>query len=144
MPIISTFFHDRKIAIYYALFLAGALVVVYQAQEWRLVGESADLICILFFLGGFTVRTRRHLLENTVLMTAGYILPLLIRNALKLSYVEAPSKMAFIELGLKSFSITLLLGLLFTTVGFVLKHVALRFYRKSRSTLTTRSTIDRD
>lgn len=144
MPKISAFFHDRKIAIYYALFFAGALVVVYQAQELRLIGDSVDLICILFFVGGFTVKTRTHLLENTALITAGYILPLLIRNSLKLSYIEAPSKMAFVELGLRSISITVMLGILFTTVGFFLKHLSVHFYNKSRSTVTTRSTRDKD
>jgi len=144
MTMLSAFFHDRKIAIYYALFFAGALVVVYQAQEWRMIGDSVDLICFLFFVGGFTVRTRAHLIENTALITTGYILPLLIRNALKLSYVEAPSKMAFVELGLRSFSITVMLGILFTTGGFILKHLSVRFYKRSRGSVTTRSTIDKD
>jgi len=144
MPKFSAFFHDRKIAIYYALFLAGAMVVVYQAQEWRVAGDSVDLICLLFFIGGFCVRTRNHLIENTILMTAGYILPLFIRNALKLSYVEAPSKMAFVELGLKSFTITVLLGFAFTAVGFALKFFFMKFYQRSRSSLTTRSTVDKE
>jgi hypothetical protein len=144
MPKISAFFHDRSLSIYYALFAAGAVVVVYQAQEWRVIGDSVDLICFLFFMSGFTVRTRSHLLENTALVTAGYILPLLIRNAVKLSYVEAPSKMAFAELGLRSLTITVMLGIAFTSVGFILKHLSVRFYYRSRGTVSTRTTVEPD
>lgn len=114
-------FHDRKIWVYYALFLAGSLIVAYQAMNFSAVGDSVEFLCVLFILAGFTIRRKGHILENSFLMTCGYILPLLIRNAMQMTYSEAPSGMVFLELGAKSASVTFALGLLFSVLGLFIK-----------------------
>ncbi|MNJ96656.1 hypothetical protein D3C87_143850 [compost metagenome] len=130
-------FHDRKIWVYYALFFAGSLIVAYQALNLSIVGDSVDLLCGLFLLAGFTIRRKSHIFENSFLMTCGYILPLLIRNTMKMTYVEAPSSSVFLELGAKSASITFALGLIFSIAGLLLKLLYKRTVKVSKGTVTT-------
>ncbi len=126
-------FHDRKIWTYYLLFFAGTLTLVYQAMNARQLGDSVDLLCLLFLLGSFSVRRKIHILENAALVTCGYILPLLIRNTMKLSYSEAPSRMYFIELATQSAIVTFGLGCIFSFVGWYLRRgfYAIRQKRKA-------------
>ena len=117
-------FGDRSVWAYYALFFSGAIVVVYQALNLSIVGDSVNFLCLLFLINGFLVNRRIHILENSLLMTLGYILPLLIRNSFQLSYAEAPSILDLAKLASVSSGTTLGLGLLFTAAGFLLKLLA--------------------
>ncbi|HEX7673062.1 MAG TPA: hypothetical protein VF412_02770 [Bdellovibrio sp.] len=139
MPKSGSFLHDRSLWTYYALFLSGSVVLVYQALGLGLIGDSVNFLCILFLINGLHVRRWINIFENTFLVTLGYILPLLIRNSIKLSYVEAPSIKEFTRLALMSSLTTALLGLLFTSLGFLLKHFSKKAYRLSRGKITTNS-----
>lgn len=139
MPKSGSFLHDRSLWIYYALFLSGSVVLVYQALGLGFVGDSVNFLCILFLLNGLHVRRWINIFENTFLVTLGYILPLLIRNSIKLSYIEAPSIKEFARLALMSSLTTAVLGLLFTALGFLLKHFSKKAYRLSRGRITTNS-----
>lgn len=134
----GTFLHSRSLWAYYTLFFSGSLVLIYQAQGWELFGDSVNLLCLLFLLNGLFVSRFVHILENSLLITLGYILPLLIRNCLKLSYVEAPSIKEFLNLAMVSTSTTFLLGLAFTFIGFLLHHSGKKVHRFSRSRITSR------
>ena len=139
----GSFLHDRNLWIYYALFFSGTLVLVYQVLNLNLVGDSVNFLCLLFLLNGLHVRRFVNIIENALLVTIGYILPLLIRNSLKLSYAEAPSILDFAKLALVSSLTTMALGALFTTVGFLTKH----FFKKAlhaKSRITTRGTTNED
>ena len=114
-------FHDRKIWTYYLLFFAGTLTLIYQALNVQQLGDSVDLLCLLFLLGSFSIRRTPHIFENALLVTCGYILPLLIRNTMKLSYSEAPNSAYFLELGAKSAFITFVLGCIFSFFGWALR-----------------------
>ncbi|QDK38529.1 hypothetical protein [Bdellovibrio sp. NC01] len=139
----GSFLHDRNIWIYYALFFSGTLVLVYQVLGLNLVGDSVNFLCMLFLFNGLHVRRFINIIENSLLMTVGYILPLLIRNSLKLSYAEAPSMFDFAKLALISSITTMALGALFTTVGFLFKHFLKRAVH-SKSRITTRGTTSED
>jgi|GEM_PF-1367445 len=135
----SSFLHSRSLWVYYTLFFSGASVLIYQALGWDLVGDSVNFLCLLFVLNGFLARRKMHILENTFLMTVGYILPLLIRNSLKLSYVEAPSMREFLKLGLVSTGTTLALGCVFSFLGYALVQGSQKFAHLSRGKVSTRS-----
>lgn len=111
-------FHTRSLAIYYMLFLSGAMVLIYQALGWKYVGDSVNFLCLLFLAYGLLARHWVHILENSLLMTLGYILPLLIRNSIKLSYQETPSVPDFVQMAAISSSATLVLGLGCTAISF--------------------------
>nr|WP_295905362.1 hypothetical protein [uncultured Bdellovibrio sp.] len=138
----GSFLHSRSLWIYYTLFFSGSLVLVYQAFGWDIVGDSVNFLCLLFLLNGFLTRRPLHILENSFLMTVGYILPLLIRNSLKLTYTEAPSIADFLKLAMKSTSVTLLLGCAFSCLGYFLVQVSQRVMQLSRSKITTRTYHD--
>ena len=131
--------HSRNIWIYYILFFSGSLALAYQAYGWSIVGDSVNFLCLLFLLNGFLAKKTLHILENTLLMTLGYILPLLIRNSLKLSYVEAPSMTEFFKLALVSTTMTLLLGLVFSGIGYTIRQLTSKIKILSRGRINTRS-----
>ncbi len=133
----GSFLHDRSLWIYYALFLSGSLVLVYQAIPLTLIGDSVNFLCLLFLLNGLHVHRFVNIIENSILVTMGYILPLLIRNSLKLTYAEAPSILDFAKLAMVSSLTTMALGAVFTTVGFLLKHFSKKALRAGRSRITT-------
>ncbi|MBV2167652.1 MAG: hypothetical protein KUL82_02990 [Bdellovibrio sp.] len=135
----SSFLHSRNLWIYYALFFSGSLVLVYQAFGWEVIGDSVNFLCLLFLINGIFAKRPLHILENSLLMTLGYILPLLIRNSLKLSYTEAPSMKDFLYLALVSSSTTLAFGVAFSSIGFTLGYLSTRVMQMSRSKVTTRS-----
>lgn len=135
----SSFLHSRNLWIYYALFFSGSLVLVYQALGWEVIGDSVNFLCLLFLINGIFAKRPLHILENSLLMTLGYILPLLIRNSLKLSYTEAPSMKDFLYLALVSSSTTLAFGVAFSSLGFMLGSVSAKVMQMSRSKVTTRS-----
>lgn len=139
MPLNTTFLHSRNIWIYYILFFSGSLALAYQAYSWNIVGDSVNFLCLLFLLNGFLAKKTLHILENTLLMTLGYILPLLIRNSLKLSYVEAPSMTEFFKLALVSTTMTLLLGLVFSGMGYTIRQLTSKIKILSRGRINTRS-----
>ena len=139
-----SFLHDRSLWIYYALFISGALVLVYQALEISIVGDSVNFLCLLFLLNGLHVRRLINIFENALLVTLGYILPLLIRNSIKLSYIEAPSLKDFARLALTSTLTTAAFGLLFTALGFLIKHFFKKAYRLSRGRITTNSDFTKE
>jgi len=139
MQLNRSFLHDRKLWVYYSLFFSGCLVLVYQAQGWSAFGDSVNFLCFLFLLNGLHVRRFVNILENALLVTTGYILPLLIRNSLKLSYAEAPSAADFAKLGMVSSATTIALGLLFTTLGFALKYLLKKIFKMRKGRITTAS-----
>ena len=139
MPLNTTFMHSRSIWVYYALFFSGSLALAYQAYAWNIVGDSVNFLCLLFLLNGFFAKKTLHIIENTLLMTLGYILPLLIRNSLKLSYVEAPSMTEFFKLALISSTTTLLLGLVFSGMGYSIRQLTSRIKILGRGRINTRS-----
>ena len=134
----NTFLHTRSLWIYYALFISGALVLVYQSSGWSIIGDSVNFLCLLFFLNSISVKKPLHILENSVLMTVGYILPLLIRNSIKLTYAEAPSMTDFLKLAMVSTSTTLLLGCVFSLFGYALVKATQKLLRASRGRITMR------
>lgn len=140
----GSFLHDRSLWIYYALFLSGSLVLVYQSVPITVVGDSVNFLCLLFLLNGLHVRRFVNIFENSVLVTVGYILPLMIRNSLKLSYAEAPSILDFAKLAMISGATTMVLGALFTTIGFLLKHFGKKVLHASRSRFTPDSSISKE
>lgn len=138
----GSFLHSRSLWVYYTLFFSGSLVLVYQAFGWEMVGDSVNFLCLLFLLNGFLTRRPLHILENSFLMTIGYILPLLIRNSLKLSYTEAPSMKEFLKLAMMSTSTTLALGCAFSCAGYILVQMSQKVMQMSHSKITTRSLHD--
>lgn len=136
-------FHDRKLWVYYALFFSGSAALFYQAMNYGQFGDSFDLLCLLFLIASFSIRRKIHILENSILMTCGYILPLLIRNTMKLSYSEAPSGMVFLELGAKSAVITLCLGLLFSSFGFLFRSMMTTFIHRQKVKRTIQAIQDK-
>ncbi|MBO9666518.1 MAG: hypothetical protein J7501_06850 [Bdellovibrio sp.] len=116
---------------------------MYQIYNLKIVGDSVNFLCLLFFFNGLHVRRVMNIFENSLLMTMGYILPLLIRNSIKLSYAEAPSVADFAKLGLVSALTTMALGALFTTIGFLAKHFGKKFLRFRKSRITTSATTDK-
>lgn len=134
----NSFLHSRSLWVYYTLFISGALVLVYQSSGWNWVGDSVNFLCVLFLLNSLFVKKFVHVFENSILMTLGYILPLLIRNSLKLSYTEAPSAKDFLKLAMVSTSTTLLLGCVFSLLGYLLLKGLQKVVRSSRSRVTIR------
>lgn len=135
-------FHTRSLMTYYVLFMSGALVLVYQALGLNFVGDSVNFLCLLFFVYGVTTRHWVHILENSALMTLGYILPLLIRNSIKLTYQEAPSVKHFLQLAAVSSSTTLILGLGCTALSFLMYRLVRQVKSAGRSKITTSSNDD--
>lgn len=135
----GSLFHSRSIWVYYTLFISGAFVLIYQAMGWNLLGDSVNFLCLLFVINGLMARRFVHILENSSLMTLGYILPLMIRNCLKLSYIEAPSMLHFAQLAFTSTSTTLILGLGFSFLGLTLHHLARKIHSASRGRVTVRN-----
>lgn len=134
-----SFFQNRSLGTYYALFMAGVSVLVYQAMGWQWVGDSVNYLCLLFVVFGLAIRRWSHILENSLLMTVGYILPLLIRNSFRLTYQEAPSIKDFIQLAAVSSTTTLALGVACTTVSYLLFLTLRRpFQAVAKSKITTR------
>ncbi|WII72291.1 hypothetical protein QJS83_00225 [Bdellovibrio sp. 22V] len=133
----GSFLHCRNLWVYYVLFFSGSVVLVYQSYNWDFVGDSVNFLCLLFLVNGFLAKKPLHILENSFLMTLGYILPLLIRNSLKLSYTEAPSMLHFLKLGAISTGTTFALGCAFTCIGFLIAQMSLRAMQMSRSKITT-------
>lgn len=138
----GSFLHSRSLWIYYILFFSGSLVLVYQAFGWQVIGDSVNFLCFLFLINGLLARKFIHIFENALLMTLGYILPLLIRNCLKLSYAEAPSMREFLNLAFVSSGTTLLLGICFSFLGFLLHHFGRKVQRLGRSRITSNSSAD--
>ena len=139
MKLNNSFLHDRKLWVYYSLFFSGCLVLIYQALGWSALGDSVNFLCLLFLLNGLHVRRIVNIFENALLVTLGYILPLLIRNSLKLSYAEAPSALHFAKLAFVSSATTMALGILFTTLGFALKHLGRWLFKARKGRITTAS-----
>ncbi|MFV8258934.1 hypothetical protein ACNQKP_14090 [Bdellovibrio bacteriovorus] len=92
-------------------------------------------------MNGLLARRFIHILENSLLMTLGYILPLLIRNSLKLSYTEAPSIKEFLNLAFVSTTTTLVLGVGFSFLGMLLHHFGHKLHQMSRSRVTTNNSV---
>ncbi|UOF01427.1 hypothetical protein [Bdellovibrio reynosensis] len=130
---------SRRLLAHYTVFFSGSLVLVYQALGLSMVGDSVNFLCLLFVINGFFAKRSRHILENAGLLTLGYILPLFIRNSLKLSYSEAPSLLAFAKMGLVSTVTTFALGCAFSLLGFLLAQSFLKFQQISRGNVTTRN-----
>lgn len=135
-------FHTRSLMTYYVLFMSGAMVLIYQALGLKFVGDSVNFLCILFLVYGIGTRHWVHILENSALMTLGYILPLLIRNSIKLTYQEAPSVKHFLQLAAVSSSTTLILGLGCTALSFLMYRFMRQMKSVGRSKITTSSTDD--
>ncbi len=74
-----------------------------------------------------------HILENSVLVTCGYILPLLIRNTMKMSYHEAPTGAYFLKLGTKSALVTFALGCLFSLLGWSIRRLIFAIKQKRKA-----------
>ncbi|NUN05318.1 MAG: hypothetical protein HUU57_06120 [Bdellovibrio sp.] len=134
----TSFLNSRSLWIYYALFISGALVLVYQSSGWSVIGDSVNFLCLLFFLNSLAAKKPLHIIENSLLMTVGYILPLLIRNSIKLTYAEAPSMSDFFKLAMVSTSTTLLLGCVFSCIGFTLTKILQKALRVSKGRITMR------
>jgi hypothetical protein len=134
----SDFFQTRSMMTYYALFLSGVMVLVYQVLGFDYVGDSVNFLCLLFLAYGMATRNWKHIVENSALMTAGYILPLLIRNSIKLSYQEAPSVKHFLQLAMVSSSTTLALGLGCSALSFLFYRACRQVKAVSRSKITIR------
>ncbi|KHD88438.1 MAG: hypothetical protein OM95_09180 [Bdellovibrio sp. ArHS] len=117
-------------------------MLLYQALGWSVLGDSVNFLCLLFVIHGFAAKKFLHILENAVLVTLGYILPLLIRNSLKLSYSEAPSMKDFLHLGLVSTGTTLAFGVVFSSLGYALRWARHKILRASRGKITTRALQD--
>ncbi|MFV3408831.1 hypothetical protein [Bdellovibrio bacteriovorus] len=137
----GSFLHSRSLWVYYTLFFSGSLVLVYQALNWEIIGDSVNFLCLLFLMNGLLARRFIHILENSLLMTLGYILPLLIRNSLKLSYTEAPSIKEFLNLAFVSTTTTLVLGIGFSFLGMLLHHFGHKLHQMSRSRVTTNNSV---
>jgi hypothetical protein len=134
----TRFFNNRSLWAYYTIFFSGSAALLYQAVGWNIIGDSVNFLCLLFFLNGFLVKRPLHIFENSLLMTLGYILPLLIRNSLKLNHSEASLLQDFLKLAATSTLTTLALGCLFTGLSFLLKISATKFSRLSRGHISTR------
>lgn len=115
-----SFFQNRTLGTYYALFMAGVSVLVYQTFGWQWIGDSVNYLCLLFVVFGVAIRHWSQILENSLLMTSGYILPLIIRNSFRLSYQEAPSIKDFFQLAAVSSTTTLAIGLACTSTSYLL------------------------
>ncbi|KYG67419.1 hypothetical protein AZI86_00780 [Bdellovibrio bacteriovorus] len=115
---------------------------MYQAMGFNFVGDSVNFLCLLFLGYGIATRHWIHILENSVLMTLGYILPLLIRNSIKLTYQEAPSMKSFLQLAAVSSSTTLILGLGCTAASFMTYRLIRQVKTAGRSKITTSSSSD--
>ncbi|WP_347359713.1 hypothetical protein [Bdellovibrio sp.] len=133
----GSFLHSRSLWVYYTLFFSGSLVLIYQAVDWEVIGDSVNFLCLLFIMNGLLARRFIHVIENSLLLTLGYILPLLIRNCLKLSYSEAPSVKDFLQLALVATSTTFALGLVFSFLGMIFFHFSRKIKKASRSRVTT-------
>lgn len=140
----KSLFHGRNLMTYYVLFMSGALVLAYQAVGLKIVGDSVNFLCLLFLLYGIGAQRWQHIVENSLLMTLGYILPLLIRNSIKLSYQEAPSVQRFLELAAVSSSTTLALGLACTALSYLALRLARQLKSLGRSKITLRDSIEKD
>lgn len=138
------FFQNRSVAIYFALFLSGAAVLVYQAMGLRFVGDSVNFLCLLFLIYGVGTRHWKHILENSVLMTMGYILPLLIRNSIKLTYQEAPSVTDFLQLAAVSSSMTLAIGVGCSAMSYLVFRVLGRQVKALGKTKITTRNFDQE
>ncbi|WP_413568341.1 hypothetical protein ACLWBD_12050 [Bdellovibrio sp. HCB117] len=142
MPNSQSFLHSRSLWTYYVLFFSGSTVLLYQAFGWNVFGDSVNFLCLLFLIHGFAAKKFLHIIENSLLVTLGYILPLLIRNSLKLSYSEAPSMKDFLHLGLISTATTLGFGFAFSLLGYVLRWARHKVLRLSRGKINTRALQD--
>lgn len=131
-------FNNRSLWTYYTIFFSGSAALLYQAVGWNIIGDSVNFLCLLFFLNGFFVQRITHIFENSLLMTLGYILPLLIRNSLKMSHTVAPLLQDFLTLAATSTLTTLALGCLFTGLSFLLKISVTKLSRRSRGHISTR------
>lgn len=114
-------FKDRSLILYFALFFAGALVLAYQASGLLWLGDSVNFLCAACFVSGFFALCLRHLFENALLVSVGYMTPLLLRNILK----EKNYSGDFLLSALTSLAMTFVFALLFAclgySVGFLLK-----------------------
>lgn len=126
----------RNIWVYYVIFFSGVLTFIYESNSWNLVGDSVNFLCLLFVLNAFFVKVPSQILGNAILMTEGYILPLLIRNSLKLSHAEAPLTGDFFRLATTSILTTLAIGLAITSLAYLLKLSVLKLVRMSRGKIT--------
>lgn len=140
MKQIPSFFHSRSLWIYYLLFFTGSVILIYQAQNWNFLGDSVNFLCLLSVITGLSIYRWYQIIENSLLITAGYILPLLIRNCIKLSYVEAPSITELMKLGLISGATTLGIAAACATGGYVVVS-ALRFLKRVRRSTTTSNLV---
>lgn len=131
------FLNNRSLWAYYLIFFSGSAALLYQASGWSLLGDSVNFLCLLFFLTGFFTKRPSHIVENSFLMTVGYILPLLIRNSLKLSSVNAPAITDFLKLALISTLTTLALGIFFTSISYLFRLIAVKISQMSRSKIAT-------
>ena len=52
-------------------------------MAWNFLGESIGFMATLLFLLAFTAKRWVHLVENSALLSVGYILPLTLRNLLR-------------------------------------------------------------
>lgn len=120
------YLNSRKLWTYYALFLSGCLTLAYEAYELSLFGDSIVFLCLLLIANGLHTQRPLHIIENSLLVTLGYILAWVIKNSSELSYAEAPSIREFLGLALVATSTTFLLGIIFSLVGYLISH----FYRK--------------
>lgn len=134
---IPSFFHSRSLWIYYLLFFTGSIILIYQAQNWNFLGDSVNFLCLLSVMTGLSIYRWYQIIENSLLITAGYILPLLIRNCIKLSYIEAPSITELMKLGLISGATTLGIAAACAAGGYVVIS-AIRYLKRLRSPTTTR------
>ncbi|MFS4460794.1 hypothetical protein [Bdellovibrio sp. HCB2-146] len=141
MKRIPSFFHSRSLWIYYLLFFTGSVVLIYQAQNWNFLGDSVNFLCLLSIITGLSIFRWYQIIENSLLITAGYILPLLIRNCIKLSYVEAPSITELMKLGLISGTTTLGIAAGCAALGYIIIS-GVRLIQRLRRPSTTQNFVE--
>ena len=123
MPI--AFLKDRSLILHFALFIVGALVLIYQASGISILGDSVNFLCVAYFISGFFSSRLRHIFENAFLVTLGYMTPLVLRNLLK----EKGLTFEFIGSALTSLAMTFLFGLLFVSLGYIVSFLLKRLRR---------------
>jgi hypothetical protein len=107
-------FKDRTLILYFILFFIGAFVLFYQASGLGWLGDSVNFLCAVCFLTGFFVFHLRHVFENAVLISVGYMAPLLLRNILK----ERNFSGDFLISAFTSLAMTFIFALLFASLGY--------------------------
>lgn len=109
-------FFQRSLFIHYLLFFLGIGVVVYQNQSLISIGDPVHLLCALSFIAAYlTSQKLVHIFENSLLITVGFCVPLLIRNVMNFASGFSTD---FILSGALSVGTTFLVSSLFALAGY--------------------------